>query len=270
MARIIGKWVGRLANCAQPWVKNALIRLFCMRYTVDKQELQRRSVDEYRSFNDFFTRELRPDARPVADGDGVVVAPCDGTLSVMDNPDRKLLIQVKGNKYSIADLLGGSADAQPYESGTHFCIYLAPHNYHRVHMPLGGRLQRCDYIPGAFFPVNTIATRMVPRLFCRNERLLCYFDCGGYSMVVIFVAAFLVGGICTIWQEDSCNAEGTRIINAHCEKAPKRYTLKQGAELGRFQFGSTVVVLISKPMRTIMHDVPASCQMGQGLARLDI
>ena len=269
MARILGRCIASLANLKHPvWLKNALIRLFCWVYTVNHQEMARVAPHAYLCFNDFFTRELRAGARAITKGERTLVSPADGVLSRIDNHHSEYLIQAKQHRYSIRELLGQAADAQSYTKGSHFVVYLAPHNYHRVHMPLAGRLSRCDYLPGAFFAVNERATRMVSRLFTRNERLVCHFDCGTHKMAVIFVAAFLVGGISTVWQKSIVGRAGIDSLNQQCARNPESYQLKKGAELGHFQFGSTVIVLLSQSMRSITHDANTPCQMGQALGDL--
>lgn len=230
--------------------------------------MARTAPHEYRSFNDFFTRELRAGVRPLASDANTLVVPADGLLHSAGNHEAGHMTQAKNRTYSITALLNHHPNAKHYQQGGHALVYLAPHNYHRVHMPQEGRLLSCDYVPGAFFPVNQLAARTVPRLFARNERLICYFDCGTYTIAIIFVAAFLVGGMGLVWDSNIRHQKQLHALNRQCREKPSVYTLKKGAELGRFYFGSTVIILTSKPVRAITHATNASCAMGQALAQL--
>lgn len=267
LARILGNAVGRVANCPHPWVKRVLIVTFCLFYRIRLKRAKRSEPGAYRNFNDFFTRELATPISPDPKDARTIYAPAEGVISVADNHQSGQLVQAKDQHYSLEELLDHT-EAQRFERGSHYVMYLAPHNYHRVHMPQGGQLRRCCYVKGAFFPVNDFAVRRVPRLFCRNERLTCYFDCGGYDMAVIFVAAFLVGGISTVWSEDRCSEQWADSVNARCKTQPQRYHLAAGAELGRFYFGSTVIVLVSRPAQSMLCGTGQAKRVGTALARI--
>jgi phosphatidylserine decarboxylase len=273
MARILGRLAKALAERTHPvWLKNALIRLFCSVYDINHKDMASPAPHGYASFNDFFTRKLRASARRVAAGNNVLVCPADGTLSTISNHRTGMLMQAKNSYYTISELLGNKEIASVYEKGSHAVVYLAPKDYHRVHMPLEGTLLNCDYIPGSLFAVNRTATRMVPRLFTRNERLICHFNCGSYHIAIVFVAAFLVGGIGTIWERDISELSKLQKLKQQLEQQraslPMKYHLKKGAELGHFRFGSTVVLLCSKPMSPIEHAEGSPCLMGEALGRI--
>ncbi|MGH8175953.1 MAG: archaetidylserine decarboxylase, partial [Steroidobacter sp.] len=187
---LLTRVVYALARSESPLVKRSLLRAFLSGYKVDMTEAMQSDPFAYRSFNDFFTRALKPDARPTDADSSVIVSPVDGTLSQCGDLEDNLLLQAKGHRYSLEELLGGDREAvQAYRGGSYACIYLAPFNYHRIHTPYAGTVRSNLYVPGELFSVNASTARAVPRVFARNERLICDFDTSHGRMAVILVGA---------------------------------------------------------------------------------
>jgi phosphatidylserine decarboxylase len=196
-------------------------------------------LESYATFNEFFTRELKAGARPIASGPGTLVSPADGVLTEHGAIESGHLYQAKGSAYTLAELLGDLGSAvEALEGGRYFTIYLAPHNYHRVHAPLDARLVRTRYIPGARFSVSRATAAAIPRLFCRNERVVCWFHTAHGPMAVVLVGALNVSSISTV--VDGEIASGT--AREWRDSEPRSFA--QGDELGRFNMGSTVIVLL--------------------------
>jgi phosphatidylserine decarboxylase len=231
------------------WFKNALTRAFLKAYPVDLGEAELSDPQGYESFNAFFTRALRADVRPIAKGKTDLVSPVDGTVSECGRIDGTALLQAKGHTYVLQDLLAGQSWAGRFAGGQFATIYLAPFNYHRVHMPLGGNLLDTIYVPGRLFSVNDAAARGVPRLFARNERVLTRFDSVAGQFSVVLVGALNVGSMATVWAGD-ITPRRPRVLT-RLPDAP--VTLSKGAELGRFNMGSTVILLF-EPGRTTWDD----------------
>ncbi len=229
-----------------PAVRRALIAGFRRLYTVDLAEAVAADPDAYASFNDFFTRALRPGARPIASGARTLSSPCDGTVSERGAIDHDRLLQArlaaKNRWYTLGELLVDDTLAQRFVGGEFATIYLAPHNYHRVHMPLAGTLTGVHYVPGALFSVNGATAASVPRLFARNERVVCTFDTANGPLAVIFVGALNVGSISLVGFGDLTPRRPRRAVSLPPPQ-PAPHFLK-GAELGRFNMGSTVILLM--------------------------
>ena len=221
------------------WFKNCLIRGFLKLYRVDMTEAAENDPYRYASFNEFFTRPLKIGARPIAREDDAIVSPVDGCVSEAGTLDGDRLMQAKGRCYRLSELLAAQPWASRFEGGSFATIYLAPFNYHRVHMPLRGTLRETVYVPGRLFSVNTVTVRHVPQLFARNERVLTLFEAGQGSFAVVLVGALNVGCMATVWAGDITPAARRAI--ARIPSAPT--TLEKGAELGRFNMGSTVILL---------------------------
>jgi phosphatidylserine decarboxylase len=222
-----------------PWFKNLLIRSFLRLFAVDMTEAVETDPYRYASFNEFFTRALRPEMRPIAAGAAEIACPVDGTVSECGAIDGDSLLQAKGRRYTLGDLLAEQPWAPRFTGGSFATIYLAPFNYHRIHMPLAGRLLDTVYVPGRLFSVNDATAQRVPRLFARNERVLTLFDGGFGQFAVLLVGALNVGSIATVWAGDITPAARRSV--AHIS-APET-VLAKGAELGRFNMGSTVILL---------------------------
>jgi phosphatidylserine decarboxylase len=221
------------------WFKNWLIRGFLKVYVVDMSEAVQSDPCAYGSFNEFFTRALKDGARPIARETDAIASPVDGCISEAGMIDRDRLLQAKGRNYRLTELLAAQPWAHRFEGGSFATIYLAPFNYHRVHMPLRGELRETVYVPGALFSVNAVTAQHVPGLFARNERVLTLFDTAFGQFALVLVGALNVGSIGTVWAGDITPA-ARRVVT----RLPGPQTLlEKGAELGRFNMGSTVILL---------------------------
>ncbi len=237
--RLLTSVAGALARGKFP--AGFLIRLFIRRYRVDMGEALDPDPASYRNFNEFFTRKLKPGARPLAGGAGAVLCPADGAVSELGAVDGEKLLQAKGRHFGLRDLLGGDSElARTLAGGRFVTIYLSPRDYHRVHMPLRGRLLQTRHFPGRLFSVNEASTALIPGLFSRNERLVSVFEgeCGRFA--VVMVGAMIVAGIRAVWDEPG--REG-RLRAPEQDFADRGPTLAAGAEMGRFELGSTVILL---------------------------
>ncbi len=220
--------------------KNAFIGTFVKLYKVDLSEAEFEIVKSYPDFASFFTRALKPDARPVDPDPNVLVSPVDGCVSQIGPVRNGTMIQAKGREFTAADLLGGSKAAAFFNKGTFCTIYLAPHNYHRIHMPASGKLREWGYVPGRLFSVSTTAVRTIPRLFARNERVYAIFETDFGPLALVMVGALFVGSIETVWNG--------RVTPPHNHEAGSYspmnpVVLMRGREMGRFNMGSTVILL---------------------------
>jgi len=229
------------------WLKTQQIKMFLSNYRVDMSEAVQSNPYAFDSFNAFFTRALKPEARPIEATTDAIVSPVDGTVSQCGEIRGDLLIQAKGHDYSLLTLLGGDAAlAQRYQGGQFACIYLAPYNYHRMHMPLAGSVYKTLYVPGDLFSVNAATARTVPNLFARNERVVCDFvmpaDHGDGHFNMVFVGALFVGSIETVWTGE-INPPPRRRGGAINIAQGVDTALNKGAEAGRFNMGSTVVMV---------------------------
>jgi len=254
--------VYRATRSQHPWLKRPLTRWFSKAYGVDMTEAANADLDSYATFNEFFTRELKGGARPIAAGAGVAVAPADGVLTEHGPIDGGRVYQAKGSPYTLTELLGETgAEVAALEGGRYFTIYLAPHNYHRVHSPLPAKLIRTRYIPGARFSVSRATAAAIPRLFCRNERVACWFETEHGTMVVVFVGALNVSSISTFAHGEIASGAPRQWV----EQPP--LPVAAGQEIGRFNMGSTVVVLLGSARfaLTPMAADGAPVRMGQAL-----
>jgi phosphatidylserine decarboxylase len=261
-----------LARVQLSWVKNALIDNFVVNYRPDMAEAEESDPRKYASFNAFFTRSLRPGARAVDPSPATLVSPVDGTVSQIGRTDGSSLVQAKGLTYSLESLLDEAAPAWApvFRDGAFATLYLAPNNYHRIHMPLAGTLQAAWYVPGQLFSVNATTAAQVPALFARNERVVCVFSDGTLSFALVLVGALFVGSMSTVWHGD-VTPRSPR-VRAHLAIDFVRAGLKldKGAEMGRFNMGSTVILLLP-PGRTEWQGELAAgsaIRMGQALAHL--
>lgn len=224
-------------------VKNRFIDWFIGRFRVEMSEAVDTAPHDYPHFNAFFTRALRADARPVADGPGQVACPVDGTVSQAGGIRYGYIFQAKGRRFTLEQLLGGSAQrAAPFADGAFATIYLSPRDYHRIHMPIAGTLREMVHIPGRLFSVSPATTRVIPGLFARNERVAAIFDTELGPMAVVMVGAVFVGGIETVWHGPVTPPAG-RIVKRWTYEPQSAPRLLRGDELGRFNMGSTVVLL---------------------------
>ena len=265
----ISRLVFRLTRIETPWFKNALIRWFADTYRVDWQEAVHTHPEDYASFNAFFTRALREGARPLAAGEDTPVCPADGGISQLGGIEQDAVFQAKGHTFSVTELLGGdAARAAEFRDGSFITVYLSPRDYHRVHMPLAGTLRETVYIPGRLFSVAAHTVRTIPRLFARNERLVAIFDTDAGPMAMVLVGAINVAAIETVWsglvtppprpnvEVDDWRAAGI--------------ALARGAEMGRFNMGSTVILLFGRQRVEWLESLQAgqAVRMGEAIGRL--
>jgi phosphatidylserine decarboxylase len=243
--------MGRLASARMGALTHAIIRRFVAHYRVDMAEAADPRIESYASFNDFFTRPLRAGARPIADAD--LVCPVDAAISQFGPIEHDQIFQAKGHSYSTTALLGGDAAlARRFDHGHFATLYLAPKDYHRIHMPCDGRLVRMVYVPGDLFSVNPLTARHVPGLFARNERVVCVFETPHGPFVNVLVGATIVGSIATVWH-GVVNPPRTRDVREWSYDG-KGIRLRKGEEMGRFLLGSTVVMLFPKNVITFNAD----------------
>lgn len=241
----LSRAAGWLANTPIKWIKNPFTRWFVKQYQVDMSEALIEDPESYKSFNDFFTRALKPDARPIDTNGDSLVSPADGAVSELGKITDGRIIQAKNHNYSVAELLGGDSKlANNFDGGDFITVYLSPKDYHRVHMPYRGILQQMIHIPGDLFSVNQATANNVPRLFARNERVVCLFETEFGPMALVLVGAMIVASIETVWA-GQITPQGKQIHRwNYAERQP--LTLDKGEEMGRFKLGSTAIILTGK------------------------
>ncbi|MEJ0100685.1 MAG: archaetidylserine decarboxylase [Pseudomonadota bacterium] len=251
-------------------VKNAFMAFFLKVYQPDLSEAENPDAYAYEHFNAFFTRALRAGARPLAGDARTVVSPVDGTMNLCGPIDANRLLQAKGHTYTLQALLAGAAPAWAprFTNGSFATIYLAPYNYHRIHMPTDGRLKSAWYVPGRLFSVNTVASRLVDGLFARNERLVLLFEGETGAFAVIFVGALNVGSMATVWHGDVTPRRPREVTEIQLPPGADPFRAR-GAEIGRFNMGSTVIVLFA-PDAAALADIASGTTMrlGQRLGEL--
>lgn len=235
--------MGALARARGGALTTAVIRWFVRHYGVDMGEAADPDVASYQTFNDFFTRALKPGARPVANAD--LICPIDGAVSQFGRIERDQIFQAKGHRYTTTALLAGDAPlARDFEDGEFVTLYLSPKDYHRIHMPCDGRLRKMVYVPGELFSVNPATARGVPGLFARNERVVCLFDGPRGPFAMVLVGATIVGSMATVWHGVVNPPRRPDVCTWRYDDRP--VVLRRGEEMGRFLLGSTVVMLFPK------------------------
>jgi len=259
---LLSRLVLRLTRVRTAWVKNLLISSFVRRFGPDVSEAAQ-PVLSYASFNEFFTRSLRAGARPVEPEPQTLVSPVDGTVSQIGRLDGSRLLQAKGHSFTLDALLASSEAAEGFRYGNFATLYLAPYNYHRIHMPMAGTLRAAWFVPGKLFSVNAATAAAVPDLFARNERVVCLFD-PGFAMIL--VGALFVGSMATVWHGDITPHGSRRLTKLAAGNTP----LEKGAEMGRFNMGSTVILLTPPGFSDWLPRFASGSRirMGEALARL--
>lgn len=240
----VSRAAGRLAdNDRTPALKNRVVKWFIKRYGVDMSEAAEQDPTAYPSFNTFFTRALKPGIRPLAGGENTFVSPVDGAISQLGQISGDRVFQAKGQSFSLLELLGGDAGRmEAFTEGEFSTIYLAPRDYHRIHMPMAGTLREMIYVPGKLFSVNPATAQNVPNLFARNERVVCIFDTAAGPMALVLVGAMIVGSVETPWAGVVApNSSGVKAISYNGDSA---ISFAKGEEMGRFRLGSTVVMVM--------------------------
>ncbi|HNC27586.1 archaetidylserine decarboxylase [Accumulibacter sp.] len=259
---------GRLAASNAGSLTTAVIRWFIGRYDVDMSEAAEPNPVCYPTFNEFFTRALRDGARPLAEAD--FVCPVDGAISQFGRIERDQIFQAKGHRYSTAALLGGDSErAAAFVDGDFATLYLSPRDYHRIHMPVGGRLRQMLHVPGELFSVNPATARGVAGLFARNERVVCLFDADFGPFVLTLVGATIVGSMATVWHGTVNPPRSGEIRSWTYDDHDRRIELAKGEEMGRFMLGSTVVMLFPRNTLAFNPDWRAArpVRMGEMMAK---
>lgn len=267
---LISRLVGLLAHSSMPVIKDPLMRLFIKHFKVNMDEAERQLPSEYDNFNDFFTRSLKPEARPIDQNLKHLACPVDGAISQLGRITGDTIFQAKGHQYSLTSLLGGNdALATPFIDGDFATIYLAPKDYHRIHMPCDGTLTHMMHVPGELFSVNQTTADQVPGLFARNERVVAIFDTEFGPLAMVLVGAMIVASIETVWAGLVCPKGKLVSQFNYANQTP--IILQRGAEMGRFKLGSTVVVLLPKRVSEWPLELSAgtTTRLGQMLAQLN-
>ncbi len=241
---LLSRLIGKLAECKTPWIKNPLIKAFIKQYKVNMAEAQQSEAEYYDNFNAFFTRPLKDGAREICDTG--IASPADGAVSQLGDIENGRIFQAKGQSYTATELLGGDEQlANEFAGGKFATIYLSPKDYHRVHMPIDGKLRHGIYVPGDLFSVNNATADNVPRLFSRNERYVAIFDTEKGPMAMVLVGAMIVAGIETVWEGQVAPIK-RQIRRVNYPSQIESFNLAKGQEMGRFKLGSTVVLLFGK------------------------
>ena len=266
----LSRLAGRLADSDRsPALKNRTIQWFIDRYGVDMSEAAEPDPTAYPTFNAFFTRALKPGARPVAGGDEVLVSPADGAISQLGEVTGDRVFQAKGQSFSLVELLGCDPQrAEPFAEGAFATIYLAPRDYHRIHMPVAGQLREMIHVPGRLFSVNPATAANVPNLFARNERVVCLFDTAAGPLALVLVGAMIVGSVETTWA--GVVVPGSGPVTECRYQDDKAIRFAKGEEMGRFRLGSTVIMVMPKGRVHWNRDqVPGkSVRMGEAFGTL--
>jgi phosphatidylserine decarboxylase len=261
---------GRFASQARGNTTTSVVRWFVKKYQVNMTEALNPNINSYATFNDFFTRALKPEARPLATAE--LICPVDGAISQFGDIKQDQIFQAKGHSYSTTALVGGDSTlAAQFQNGSFATLYLSPKDYHRIHMPCDGTLKRMIYVPGDLFSVNPTTARGVPGLFARNERVVCVFATDKGLFVLVLVGATIVGSMATVWHGQINPPRSEDIREWRYDDEP--ISLKQGDEMGRFMLGSTVVMLFPESRSKKMAFNPSwtaggAIQLGQAMCQL--
>ncbi len=254
------------------WIKNLLIRMLMRGFGITLEEALVEDPRAFGSFNEFFTRALKPGVRPLPEQADRIVSPVDGRVYQAGNIEEGRIFQAKGHSFSVVELLGGDpARAASFYGGRFATVYLAPDNYHRIHMPLTGTLRDMVYVPGRLFSVNPATTRAMSNLFARNERVAALFQTEAGPMAMVLVGALFVGSIETVWAGEVTPPRGSRVVTTrYATEGSSAVKLARGAEMGRFNMGSTVILLFGRKAVTWAEllQPDTSLRMGQEIGRL--
>ena len=246
---------GKLAESRNGFIKNQFIKRFAKAYNIDMSIAVEPDLESYACFNDFFTRAIRPETRPIDTDVNSFCSPVDGAMSQFGKIEQGRIIQAKNHHYSALEILGGDSErAQPFENGEFCTIYLAPKDYHRIHMPCSGKLTAMSHIPGKLFSVNPLTANNVPNLFARNERVVAYFETEFGKLALVSVGATIVGSIETVWA-GTVTPPSRKQVRTWEYQDEEAITLDKGEEMGRFKLGSTVVLLMENANWQWQQDV---------------
>lgn len=267
MTRLFG-W---LAQIRIIWIKNRFIRRFIRKYHIDLSVAELTSVDDYEDFNAFFTRKLQANARPIDLADDAFISPVDGFLYQYGTVDASTepMFQAKGFEFTLTNLLVKKAYSALFAHGQFFCLYLSPSDYHRVHIPVAGRLLEMTYVPGDYYSVNPEVLEKIPGVFAKNERLVCLFETAFGPMIYIMVGAMCVSSIYTVWA--GCVNQNRCGDIVRTDYRQENIYLEKGAELGHFQMGSTVMVFLPNSAITFSPHLVLGqhCLLGERLANIN-
>ncbi|MFT5064382.1 MAG: phosphatidylserine decarboxylase [Gammaproteobacteria bacterium] len=263
---LITRFGGNLAESENKQIKTRFINFFLKNFDIDMSEAKESDPGAYKSFNAFFTRALKPGIRPIDEARKSVACPADGAISQLGRISDGEVFQAKGQSFDVTTLLGGDAeDSAPFQNGEFATIYLSPRDYHRVHMPIDGKLLKTIYCPGPLFSVNQTTAENVDSLFARNERLVSIFETAAGPMAYVMVGAMIVGGIETVWQKDVFTDRSKPLVTDYSDSD---ITLNKGEELGRFKVGSTVILTFAEGAIKWRKQFVATATtvMGEGIA----
>lgn len=239
---LLSKMMWKLTRCEYKWLLKLILPFFIRQFKVNMDEAKNPDWKSYSSFNDFFTRELKEDAREICADEKMIASPVDGAVSQLGKINTDFIFQAKGHAYSLTQLLGDREDlGKTFKNGQFNTIYLSPKDYHRIHMPLDGTLKEMIHVPGELFSVNPTTVENVPALFARNERVICLFDTSAGPMAMVLVGAIFVGSIETVWHGEVTPPRVKDIRSWKYDEEALSYT--KGQEMGRFNMGSTVILL---------------------------
>ena len=257
---LLSRLMFRFARIQAPWIKNLFTSWFVSKYKVNLTEALLEDIDEYKHFNDFFTRALKDGSRPISDSK--LVSPVDGVVSQFGSIKESMIVQAKGKEYSVEALLADNSINDLYTSFA--TIYLSPKDYHRIHMPFDGSLKSMKYIPGNLFSVNQRTVNDIDEVFARNERLVCFFDTEYGEIALVMVGAIFVGSMETSW-EGQITPPYTKSIKTY-DYDSRQIELSKGEELGRFNMGSTVILVLPKESPKLNLETGQVLNMGQSIS----
>ncbi|PAJ72600.1 phosphatidylserine decarboxylase [Pseudoalteromonas sp. NBT06-2] len=269
---LVSRAVGKLAQAEAGALSTTLIKVFIKQYQIDMTEAEHEDPSYYKSFNEFFTRSLKEGLRPIVSDENIIAHPVDGKISQLGDIQDDRLIQAKGHDFSLQTLLGGEEQtAAPFQGGKFATIYLAPKDYHRIHMPVDGTLKQMIYVPGDLFSVNPLTAQNVPNLFARNERVVAIFDTEIGPLAMVLVGATIVASIETIWSGTVTPPVGKKIFSwDYPTEGDDKICLKKGEEMGRFKLGSTVIIAWSQQTAEFLkgQNPETVTRMGQPFAKI--
>jgi phosphatidylserine decarboxylase len=262
----LSRMMYRITRCEWPPLKNILIRSFIAWFKVDMSIAMQSEISTYKHFNHFFTRALKAGVRPIAGDAHTIVCPVDGRISQIGRIQSGEIFQAKNHFYNLNALLAGNQDeVKAFTDGSFATLYLSPRDYHRVHMPLDGKLTMMAYVPGRLFSVNTHTTRVVNNLFARNERIISIFDTALGPMAIILIGALNVGSMETVWAGEVTPTVKREIATVDYTGNGREIRLKRGHEMGRFNMGSTVILLFGKDRMRWLSHLKAEVQITMGM-----
>lgn len=259
----------KLTRCEYKWLLKLILPIFIRHFKVNMEEAKNSDWKSYASFNYFFTRELKEEAREISTDKNTIISPVDGAVSQLGKINTDLIFQAKGHAYSLTQLLGDREDlGKTFKNGQFNTIYLSPKDYHRIHMPIDGTLKEMIHVPGQLFSVNPTTVENVPALFARNERVICLFDTPAGPMAMILVGAIFVGSIETVWHGEVTPPRHKDIRNWKYDDEELSYV--KGQEMGRFNMGSTVILLHTNKKMDWEKELKAeqSVQLGEAIGRI--